>query len=1295
MDMSEEVTATHVYRREITASERTSLSILAGLIPPGSRVLDLGCGTGALGQWMSQRGGGHFDGVTLNPIEADTARTWYQQVVVSDLESLELGNSFPHGHYDFIVCADVLEHLKQPEKTLRACHELLSANGRLLVSVPNAAYAGLVAELMHGRFDYRDEGLLDRTHLRFFTRATLASFLVKEGWHPELTEHVQRALPESEFRFAFDTLPPSVSRYLLCMEDAQTYQFVWQCKPGPKTFVESMALPATPHETKALFSAELFLGSADGFEEQYKICARGEIGNRSQTLVFEWPAHFPDRPSKLRLDPADRPGFLHLHAIRLYSVRNECMWSWRGGELPDSSLDLGLVSLDQIAWHIPGAALPTPMLLLLGSDPWFEIPIPHPLLQQAPDGCARLEVDVGWPMAADYLVAVHQMAILQKDAHLRAARQTEAETAQGLVIQRLERERLKLQEEINEAKFSLELCLTSHERHIEELTATHNSRTQQLLEQLNHFENDQRQLTLETDGLRSDLQQIRNHLTWLEQSTVFRATRPLVNAKMALQKLFAPTPASPMASSSTDTAQSFKSVQVDVIVPVYKGLFDTQRCIRSALASPCKTPFRLIVINDASPELEVTQWLRDIAPTDSRITLLENVENLGFVATVNRGMTYGTDHDVLLLNSDTEVANDWLDRLQRAAYSHPKVASVTPFSNNATICSYPRFCQANPLVDGHTTASLDTIFSATNPGVAIDVPTGVGFCMYIRRASLNAVGLFDVANFGKGYGEENDFCCRASAAGWRNLHALDTFVLHAGGISFGDSKSARELAAMETLRRLHPGYEADVMRFVQADPARDYRHAVDLARLAQSPLSKVLAVTHDRAGGTLRHVTELADTLKQEGHFLCLTPAPGNRVVLEYIGEFEGFRLEFSNDTGFEALIHTLKSAGVGLVHFHHLLGHHPIVQGIPKALGVPFDFTAHDHYSHCPQISLTDHTNRYCGEKGESQCAECLQRSPAPGGVGIRTWRNNHRVFLGKSRFVLAPSEDAAHRMQKLSPSADVRVAPHTDLPPKTILPAPKPNRREPGQPLKIVVIGALSTIKGADVLESVAVAAKKANCPLEFHLIGYAYRSLKTRPSSYLTVHGEYKESELGDMLDWLQPDLAWFPALWPETYSYTLSACLKAGLPIVAPNLGAFSERLHQRAWSWVQPWDATTEEWLAFFTEISRSHFETGAPPALHVHATQSALTEKSWNYGKSYLPAPATMGPAEVLETPSAAWLHAYQAGLPLGGLQGVSTSARKRLLGAVVRLRSAPGFRDVARTVPLRWQTRVKSWLLR
>lgn len=171
----------HVYLRQLLETERTSLTVLAAMVDRGQRVLDLGTGSGALGQYLREHLGCSVDGVTYNPREAALAQPHYRRIEIADLDQADIEALFTGEQYDRIVCADVLEHLKSPERVMAACRTLLAPGGRVLISVPNAAYAGLVAELMHGDFTYREEGLLDSTHLRFFTRRSLGEFLAAQG----------------------------------------------------------------------------------------------------------------------------------------------------------------------------------------------------------------------------------------------------------------------------------------------------------------------------------------------------------------------------------------------------------------------------------------------------------------------------------------------------------------------------------------------------------------------------------------------------------------------------------------------------------------------------------------------------------------------------------------------------------------------------------------------------------------------------------------------------------------------------------------------------------------------------------------------------------------------------------------------------------------------------------------------------------------------------------------------------------------------------------------------------------
>ena len=171
------------------------------------------------------------------------------------------------------------------------------------------------------------------------------------------------------------------------------------------------------------------------------------------------------------------------------------------------------------------------------------------------------------------------------------------------------------------------------------------------------------------------------------------------------------------------------------------------------------------------------------------------------------------------------------------------VGTVTPFSNNATICSYPFEGWTGGVPGTLGLATLDRLFASTNAGRTVDLPTAVGFCMFIRRACLDQVGLFDALRFGRGYGEENDFCMRAARAGWRNVLAGDVFVYHEGGVSFSGERLALTENAGRMLAELYPDYLQKVREFLRYDPAGTLRAAVDGARIAQdeSELRQVLA----------------------------------------------------------------------------------------------------------------------------------------------------------------------------------------------------------------------------------------------------------------------------------------------------------------------------------------------------------------------------------------------------------------------------------------------------------------------
>ncbi|HEV2442512.1 MAG TPA: class I SAM-dependent methyltransferase, partial [Steroidobacteraceae bacterium] len=222
------------YEREIKLDANDPLARFAQRLPAGATVLDLGCGPGVLGRLTAKLGkSGTFDAVEGDPEAAAMARGFYRDIIAADLQNADLAALFPERKYDFIVLADVIEHLEAPGRLLRRLPALLAPQGRLLISLPHVGYAALVAELLAGQFAYRSHGLVDRTHLRFFTRASATRLLALNGFAVAATDGIVRPPVTTEFgAAALDALDPAVRGALLGRPDALLYQMLIEAAPS-------------------------------------------------------------------------------------------------------------------------------------------------------------------------------------------------------------------------------------------------------------------------------------------------------------------------------------------------------------------------------------------------------------------------------------------------------------------------------------------------------------------------------------------------------------------------------------------------------------------------------------------------------------------------------------------------------------------------------------------------------------------------------------------------------------------------------------------------------------------------------------------------------------------------------------------------------------------------------------------------------------------------------------------------------------------------------------------------------
>ena len=655
-----------------------------------------------------------------------------------------------------------------------------------------------------------------------------------------------------------------------------------------------------------------------------------------------------------------------------------------------------------------------------------------------------------------------------------------------------------------------------------------------------------------------------------------------------------------------------KGLVVDVIIPVYRGLEETKRCLQSVLRDPARPPGRIIVIDDASPEPALSAWLDQLRAAN-RIMLLRTQKNQGFVSAANAGIAAAMDHDVVLLNSDTEVPAGWLARLAGHAYAEQRIASVSPLSNNATICGYPSFAGGPPAF-GLGVDALDEVARQTNAGRSADVPTTVGFCMYIRRAALNEVGVFDAVAFGRGYGEEVDFCLRAGARGWRHVLACDTYVYHKGRVSFLTEGVARSSKAQLVLAQRWPDFARRVERHVALNPAGPHRFALTAALFHRLGRPVILLISHGLGGGVQRQINDLVRQTGEHALFLSLTGA--ERGVELGAPQLPDYVPVMFDPNRLDELAVLLRSAGVGRVHLHHTIGLDLDIRGLIHRLGVPFDLTVHDYFPICPQVNLLPFFDgAYCQEPGGAGCDSCIADRPSHGARDITSWRRERSWMFLEADRVICPTEDVRRRLSRYGFAGRAVVAPHQPVAAGP-WPVMLPSLRK-GQKLRVALLGVLAGQKGLPAVTAVADSPDASQ--LDLRLIGYPENKLPEAVASRLKVHGQYAEDELPDLLQKAAPHVAWFPAQWPETYSYTLSAAIAAGLPIVASAIGAFPERLKGRPLTWLVDPDATAAEWLRVFREV-RAALTAGrtpqaaARPAVSDFYTSSYLKESGGALG---------------------------------------------------------------------------------
>ncbi len=340
--------------------------------------------------------------------------------------------------------------------------------------------------------------------------------------------------------------------------------------------------------------------------------------------------------------------------------------------------------------------------------------------------------------------------------------------------------------------------------------------------------------------------------------------------------------------------------RVAVVVPIYNAPQCVQRCIDALLRwSPGA---QLILVDDASSDSAIAPILA-AAALRHNVLVHRNERNRGYTYSVNVGMSLAGGADVVLLNSDTVVGPRWLAALKIAAYSSDDIGTVTAVSDNAGAFSVPELEQHCPVPARWKLIEAQRAVLQQAGLRYPQLPTGNGFCMYVKRVLIARIGPMDEAAFPQGYGEENDFCQRGEGAGYKNIIAGNVLVHHARSASFGDARRAALGAqGMAVLRERYPNYERDVGATLFSFERRvlDYRVRRTYADrdgtyATHAPRPRILVAADESDAGAERLLAALAP--RQQGYLL---RREGDRVNL-YRGEADALVFECGVAIGSDA----------------------------------------------------------------------------------------------------------------------------------------------------------------------------------------------------------------------------------------------------------------------------------------------------------------------------------------------------------------------------------------------------------
>lgn len=595
-----------------------------------------------------------------------------------------------------------------------------------------------------------------------------------------------------------------------------------------------------------------------------------------------------------------------------------------------------------------------------------------------------------------------------------------------------------------------------------------------------------------------------------------------------------------------ERADEREAEPLTIVLPVYDAHDVLRECL-DRVVRHTRGDWTMIVIDDASPDPRIRPMLEEFRDAHSCVELIGLDQNVGFVGAVNHGlqraMSGAHKGAVVLLNSDALVPDRWDPRLL-APLSDASVASVTPMSNDAEIFGLPAICAPVSLRLG-AGDSIDATAARLAPGQAKAVaPTGVGFCMALARSWLMQVPQLDTA-FGRGYGEEVDWCQKVRALGGQHLGCATLFVEHRGGGSFGsDAKAALIAKNSATISRRYPNYDLEVQRFVASDPLAGGRLALACAwaETARGAEAVPIYLAHWMGGGAdiwLRGVIEARS-------------ADGMPTIVVRVGGPCDWQLEVSGPGGTTACrtndlsaVHDLLAPITmrRVIYSNGVGARYPL--GLPAVLMSlagegPVDVLFHDYHALSQDFVLMRPRDRYRGPRvGEDRTG---WQPPVDA-----EWDAAWRPLLEAAENLVCFSAESGRLLSLARPTLanKIDVRPHVARRLPAVIAPPA------SAPRVLASLGNLAEHKGAGVMADLSRGWKRRFPGAKLILLGDIDPSFSLSRDARL--HGGYGADEIPDLARQYGITHWVIPSICPETFSFTTHEALSTGLPVLAFDIG----------------------------------------------------------------------------------------------------------------------------------------------